>query len=116
MSALQNGPTLPQTWPVANLSTTLELGKVWSEGYRKIGSTMGEVGKGRFEHLAAGWKELASARSPTAVWEIQARLAKEFIDESIADPKKITHVSSALACVTKTYLESHTRPVLNPAE
>ena len=66
---------------MVNLSTTLELGKVWSEGYRKIASTMGEVGKGRFEHLAAGWKELAGARSPTAAWEIQARLAKEIIDK-----------------------------------
>ena len=116
MSALQNGPTLPQTWPVANVSTTLELGKVWSEGYRKIASTMGELGKVRFEHLAAGWKELAGARSPTAAWEMQARLAKEIIDETISNAKKITDVSSELASVTKTYLESHTRPVLNPAE
>jgi len=78
-----------------NVEALVESGKIYAAGVQNLGKAYADEAKTAYETLTADLKELAAVKSPTELFQLQARLARRNFDAMVAYGAKDVHVFSA---------------------
>ncbi len=83
-----------------NVEAVVESAKVYAAGVQDLGKTYADEAKSAYETLTADIKELAAAKSPAELFQLQARLARRNFDALVAFGSKNTDAVTKLASET----------------
>jgi phasin family protein len=83
-----------------NLEAVVESGKVYAAGVQDLSKSYVEEAKSAYETFTADLKELAAVKSPTELFQLQAKLARRNFDAMVAYGSKNTDAVSKLMSET----------------
>jgi phasin family protein len=80
-----------------NIEALVESGKIFAARAQDLGKTYAEDAKSAYETATADLKELAAVKSPTDLFQLQARLLRRNFDTLVAYTSKNTEAAVKLA-------------------
>lgn len=80
-----------------NVEALVESGKILAGGAQEFGKAYVEEARTAYEALTADLKELAAAKSPTELFQLQSRIARRNFDALVATGSKNTEAAMKLA-------------------
>lgn len=80
-----------------NVEAVVESGKILVEGLQDMGTNLVAEGRSAFETATADMKEMAAAKSPTDLFQLQSELLRKSFDTAVAYGSKNTEAMLKLA-------------------
>lgn len=80
-----------------NVEALVESGKILAAGVQDLGKTYADDAKSAYETATADLKELAAVKSPTELFQLQAKLLRRNFDTLVAYTSKNTEAAVKLA-------------------
>jgi hypothetical protein len=89
-----------------NVEAMVESGKIFAEGMQDMGTSLVAEGRTAFEAMSADMKEMAAAKSPTDLIQLQSEMMRKSFDGAVAYGSKNTEAMLKLASETMAPLAS----------
>ena len=80
-----------------NVEAVVESGKILAEGLQDMGANLVAEGRATFETVTADMKEMAAAKSPTDLIQLQGEMFRKSFDSAVAYGSKNTEAMLKIA-------------------
>ncbi len=80
-----------------NMEAMVETSRIAATGAQDFARDMAEYNRRTFEHVTAAMKEMAQAKSPTELFQLQSNYASKLFDLAIAETSRTTESMMKLA-------------------